>query len=255
MSRLAGKTAFVTGAGSGIGRAVAFRLAEEEANVAAVDIRGAAAAETARSIEAAGGAALAVTCDVTRAHDVGEGIGATVRRFGGLDAVCNCAGIFLAEGGVVECDEDVWDRVLAVNLKSIFLTGKHALPHLRIAGGGAIVSIASVYGLAGLAGECAYDASKGGVINLTRQMAVEFADEGIRVNAVCPSDCDTPLIAALFGPDADPEEEKRKLAESIPMGRIAQPEDVAAAVAFLVSDDGRFVTGVTLPVDGGFLAQ
>lgn len=255
MTRLAGRTAFVTGGGSGIGRATAFRLAEDGANVAVVDVREAAAAETVEAIEGKGGAALAVACDVTRSADVAAGVAATVERFGGLDVVCNCAGIFAAEGGVVDCAEDDWDRVLAVNLKSIFLTGKHAVPHIQRAGGGAIVSIASVYGFTGLAGECAYDASKGGVINLTRQMAVDFATDGIRVNAVCPSDTDTPLISALFEPGSDPEQEKAKLAEPIPMGRIAQPEEIAAAISFLVSDDARFVTGVALPVDGGFLAQ
>ena len=255
MNGLAGKTAFVTGGGSGIGRATALRLAEEGANVAVVDLNEPAARQTAEAISASGGRALAVQCDVTRTEQVAAAVAATVERFGGLHVVCNCAGIFAAEGGVVDCSEEDWDRVLAVNLKAVFLTGKHAVPHFRSAGGGAIVSISSVYGFTGLAGECAYDASKGGVINLTRQMAVDFAKEGIRVNAVCPSDCDTPLITALFEPGADPEEEKRKLGEPIPMGRIAQPEEIASVIAFLASDDARFVTGVALPVDGGFLVQ
>lgn len=255
MSRLTGKTAFVTGGGSGIGRATCVRLAEDGAAVGVVDVRELAAKETVAEIEAAGGAGLAVGCDVTRSDEVQAAVAAVVEQSGGIDVVCNCAGIFLAEGGVVECSEEDWDRVLAVNLKSIFLTGKHAVPQLRRAGGGSIVSIASVYGLTGLAGECGYDASKGGVVNLTRQMAIEFAKEGIRVNAVCPSDCDTPLIAALFPKGADPEEEKRKLGEAIPAGRIAKPEEVAAAVAFLASEDARFVTGIMLPVDGGFLAR
>jgi NAD(P)-dependent dehydrogenase (short-subunit alcohol dehydrogenase family) len=255
MSDLKGKSAFVTGGGSGIGRATSVRLARDGANVAVVDIREAAAKETVAEIDAIGGSALAIACDVTRSDEIATALTAAVQHFGGIDVVCNCAGIFVAEGGVVDCSEEDWDRVLAVNLKSIFLVGKHAVPHLRNAGGGSIVNVASVYGLRGLSGECAYDASKGGVINLTRQMAVEFAKEAIRVNAVCPSDCDTPLIAALFPEGSDPEAEKRRLGAGIPLGRIAQPEEVAAAIAFLASDEARFVTGAALPVDGGFLAK
>jgi NAD(P)-dependent dehydrogenase (short-subunit alcohol dehydrogenase family) len=255
MSNVAGKVAFVTGGGSGIGRACCLRLAQDGAGVAVVDVRDVAAKETVAEIEAAGGSGLSVPCDVTRGDEVAAAVDEVVRHFGRIDVVCNCAGIFLAEGSVVDCREEDWDRVLAVNLKSIFLTGKHATPQLRRSGGGAIVNIASVYGFTALAGECAYDASKGGVLNLTRQMAIDFAREGIRVNAVCPSDCDTPLIAALFPPDADPDDEKRRLGEAIPMGRIALPDEVAAAVAFLASEDARFVTGAALPVDGGFLSQ
>jgi NAD(P)-dependent dehydrogenase (short-subunit alcohol dehydrogenase family) len=255
MSRLTGKTAFVTGGGSGIGRACSIRLAQDGANAAVVDVRDVAAKETVAEIEAFGGSGLAVGCDVTRGDEVEAAVKAVVQQFGGIDIVCNCAGIFVAEGGVVDCREEDWDRVLAVNLKSMFLTGKHTVPHLRSAGGGSVVNIASVYGLTALSGECAYDASKGGVVNLTRQMAVDFARDGIRVNAICPSDTDTPLIAALFPADADPDEEKRRLGEAIPMGRIAKPEEIAAAVAFLASDDARFITGAALPVDGGFLAQ
>jgi len=255
MADLSGKTAFVTGGGSGIGRACCIRLAADGADVAVVDIRDEAAEQTVTEIGSRGGSAIAVGCDVTRTDQVAEAVAGVVEAFGRLDLVCNCAGIFLAEGGVVDCSEEDWDRVLAVNVKSIFLTGKHSVPQMRRAGGGAIVNIASVYGLTALAGECAYDASKGAVVNLTRQMAIDFAKEGIRVNAICPSDCDTPLIAALVADDADPEEEKLRLGEAIPMGRIAQPDEVAAVAAFLVSDDAAFVTGAVVPVDGGFLAQ
>lgn len=255
MSSLTGRIAFVTGGGSGIGRACCLRLAQDGAGVAVVDVRDVAAKETVAEIEAVGGSGLPVACDVTRGDEVAAAVAAVMQHFGRIDVVCNCAGIFLAEGSVVDCREEDWDRVLAVNLKSIFLTGKHTVPYLRSAGGGSIVNIASVYGMTALAGECAYDASKGGVLNLTRQMAIDFAKENIRVNAVCPSDCDTPLIATLFPPGADPEEEKRRLGEAIPVGRIARPEEIAAAVAFLASDDARFVTGTALPVDGGFLAQ
>jgi NAD(P)-dependent dehydrogenase (short-subunit alcohol dehydrogenase family) len=252
---LRGKVALVTGGGSGIGRATAHRLAREGASVAVVDIREEPATRTTEEIRASGGTAAAVRCDVTQAAQVKEAVATIASQLGGLSLLVNAAGIFTAEGSVVDCDEQNWDRVLAVNLKAAFLTAKHAVPEMRKGGGGAIVNIASVYGFRGLPGECAYDASKGAVINLTRQMAMDFAREGIRVNAVCPSDCDTPLLEALFEPGVDPDTEKRRLGEAIPMGRLAQPSDIAAAIAFLCSDDAAFITGVSLPVDGGYLAR
>lgn len=255
MTRFKGKTALVTGGGSGIGRATALRLADEGAKVVVVDLREQAALETTEQIEEGGGEALAVRCDVTRSAEVERAVEETIARFGELHIVCNCAGIFLAEGSVVECSEADWDRVLAVNLKSMFLTGKHAVPRMRSSGGGSIVNIASVYGFTALTNECAYDASKGGVINLTRQMALDLVGDGIRVNAICPSDCDTPLLVSLFETGADVDEEKRRLGEAIPMGRIAQPSEIAAAAVFLASDDASFITGVSIPVDGGFLAR
>ncbi|WP_027945827.1 SDR family NAD(P)-dependent oxidoreductase [Amycolatopsis taiwanensis] len=254
MRGLDGKVAFVTGAGSGIGRACALRLAEEGAAVAAVDIRRPAAEETAKTIEAAGGTAVAVECDVAAGEQVASAVAQTVESLGGLNVIVNAAGILAAEGDVVACSEDDWDRVMAINVKSIYLTGKHGVPAILAAGGGAIVNIASVFGFTALPDECAYDASKGAVLNLTRHMAVQYATSGIRVNAICPSDCDTPLLNALLG-DSDIEAEKAKLAEPIPMGRLAKPEEIAAGVAFLSSADAGFVTGVALPVDGGFLAR
>ncbi|MEU9885198.1 SDR family oxidoreductase [Sphaerisporangium sp. NPDC051011] len=255
MRGLNGKVAFVTGAGSGIGQACALRLADEGAKIAVVDIRRAAAEETAKTIEAAGGNAVAVECDVASNEQVAAAVAQTVEALGGLNVIVNAAGILAAEGDVVACSEDDWDRVMAVNVKSQFLTGKHGVPAILNSGGGAIVNIASVFGFTALPDECAYDASKGAVLNLTRHMAIQYATKGIRVNAICPSDCDTPLLNALIGDAADVEAEKAKLAEPIPMGRLAKPEEIAAGVAFLASEDAGFVTGVALPVDGGFLAQ
>ena len=254
MRGLEGKAAFVTGAGSGIGRACALRLAEEGATIAVVDIRRDAAEETAKTIEAAGGTAVAVECDVASGAAVAAAVERTVQALGGLNVIVNAAGILAAEGDVVACSEDDWDRVMAINVKSMYLTGKHGVPAILAAGGGAIVNIASVFGFTALPDECAYDASKGAVLNLTRHMAVQYATSGIRVNAICPSDCDTPLLNALLS-DGDVDAEKAKLAEPIPMGRLAKPEEIASGVAFLSSADAGFVTGVALPVDGGFLAR
>ena len=255
MRGLEQKTAFVTGAGSGIGRACALRLAEEGARVAAVDIKLPAAEDTAKEIRGAGGEAVAVECDVANGAAVAAAVARTTEEFGGLHVLVNAAGVLAAEGDVVHCSEDDWDRVMAVNVKSMYLTGKHGVPAILESGGGSIVNIASVFGFTALPDECAYDASKGAVLNLTRHMAVQYATSGIRVNALCPSDCDTPLLGALLDDSADVAEQKAKLAEPIPMGRLAQPEEIASGVAFLASADAGFVTGIALPVDGGFLAQ
>ena len=185
-----------------------------------------------------------------------HGVEQVVAEYGALNFLVNCAGIALGEGGVIACPESVWDKMMAVNVKSIFLTGKYSIPEIIRAGGGAVVNIASVFGFTVNKDECAYAASKGAVINLTRQMALQHASDQVRVNSVCPSDCDTPLIANLLGVTGDElAAAKGDLAAPIPMGRLAQPEEIAAAVAFLLSDDARFITGVALPVDGGFLVQ
>ena len=256
MNGLTDKIAFVTGGGSGIGRETCLRLAREGARVAVVDLRPEAAAAVAEEVLSAGGQGLAVTCDVTKSADVQRGVAGVVEPVGGLEFVVNCAGIALGEGGVVECDEGAWNKTLAVNVTSIFLTGKYAIPELLKRGGGSIVNIASVFGMVANPDECAYAATKGAVINLTRQMAVQHARDGIRVNAVLPSDCDTPLIAGLLGVEGDElEAAKKELAAPIPAGRLAKPTEIAAGIAFLLSEDSVFITGVALPIDGGFLCR
>lgn len=256
MNGLNEKVAFVTGGGSGIGRETALRLAQEGVRVAVVDLRTEAAEAVCAEIVEAGGAAHPVTADVTDSEQVRLGVASTVEAFGGLDFLVNCAGIALGEGGVVECDESAWNKTLAVNLTSIFLTGKHSIPEIIKRGGGAVVNIASVFGVVVNPDECAYAATKGAVINLTRQMALQHATDGVRVNAVMPSDCDTPLIAGLLGVEgAELEEAKKELAAPIPFGRLAQPAEIAAGIAFLLSSDASFITGVSLPIDGGFLTK
>ncbi|UOR01093.1 SDR family oxidoreductase [Leucobacter allii] len=256
MNGLTEKVAFVTGGGSGIGRQVSLRLAREGARIGVVDLREESARSVVEEIRAAGGEATAIVADVTSAEQVEAGVAKLVADFGALHFLVNCAGVALGEGGVVECSEAAWDTTMAVNVKSIFLTGKYAIPQIIAAGGGSVVNIASVFGMVANPDECGYAASKGAVINLTRQMAVQHASDRVRVNAVLPSDCDTPLIAGLLGVEgAELEAAKAELAAPIPFGRLARPEEIAAGIAFLLSDDAGFITGVSLPIDGGFLTK
>lgn len=257
MSELQDNIYIVTGGGSGLGRATCIRLASEGAKVAVMDLRLDAASDVANYInENYQDSALAVEADVTDANAVKMATEKLVQHFGSLHGVVNCAGIALGEGGVVECSESAWDKMMDVNVKSIFLTGKYAIPEIIKAGGGSIVNIASVFGFVVNPDECAYAASKGAVINLTRQMALQNAEDKIRVNAVCPADADTPLIEGYIKSiGKELEEGKAELAAPIPLGHLTKPEDVAAAISFLLSKNAEFITGVSLPVDGGFLIQ
>jgi NAD(P)-dependent dehydrogenase (short-subunit alcohol dehydrogenase family) len=257
MARFDNSVFIITGGGSGLGRATSLRLAAEGASIGVLDLKLEAAEAVAQEINVSGsGRAIALEADVTSAEAVQSAVSTTASELGGLHGVVNCAGIALGEGGVVDCSEKAWDAMMGVNVKSIFLTGKYAIPEIAKSGGGSIVNIASVFGFVVNKDECAYAASKGAVINLTRQMALQHAEDKIRVNAVCPADADTPLIDGLIGKEgAELEAEKAELAAPIPMGHLTKPDDVAAAIAFLLSGDSSFITGVSLPVDGGFLVQ
>jgi NAD(P)-dependent dehydrogenase (short-subunit alcohol dehydrogenase family) len=250
--RLAGRTALVTGAGSGIGRESACLFAREGADVVVADRDPDAAAETARRIAQEGGSALVVVVDVARSDQVAEAVAAAEDRFGALHVLFNNAGIFpAADGSPVDTPEDVWDQVMAVNLKGVFLGCKHGIPALLRAGGGSIVNTASFVALMGAAtSQIAYTASKGGVLAMTREIAVEYARQGIRANALCPGPVDTPLLQQLL---ADPEARARRLVH-VPMGRLAQAAEVARAALFLASDDAAYVNGATFVVDGGITA-
>ena len=237
---------FVTGAGSGIGRAAALAFAAEEADVAAYDISTAACEETAGLVRAAGGTALALTGDVADPVDVQLAVAEAVKRFGGLDVLFNNAGIAARER-VTEQDEATWDEVLRINLRGVYVCSKYAIPHLRRPGG-AVVNTASVVGLVGVRNRAAYATSKGAIVTLTKNMALDYAAEGVRVNAVCPGFVRTGLTKSLF---ADPERE-RAITDMHPLGRLADAEDIARAVMFLASDDARMITGQALAVDGGF---
>jgi NAD(P)-dependent dehydrogenase (short-subunit alcohol dehydrogenase family) len=246
------KVALVSGAASGIGRTTSLLFAREGAKVAAVDVSEAKGREAVEAIRSAGGDAVFIHADVSRAADCERMVAETERAFGRLDILFNNAGVFEpADQSVLDTAEAVWDRVIDINLKGVFLGCKYGIPALLRAGGGVIINTASFVALMGAAvPQIAYTASKGGVLSMTREIAVEFARQNVRANALCPGPVETPLMSALL---ADPARRQRRLVH-IPMGRFAQADDIASAVLFLASDESRYMTGVALTVDGGITA-
>jgi NAD(P)-dependent dehydrogenase (short-subunit alcohol dehydrogenase family) len=254
LSRFDGKVALVTGAGSGIGRASALAFAREGACVAAADISQPSAQQTAERIRAAGGEAEVFRVDVANEPDVQNLVDAIVYRFGRLDYAHNNAGIGGDLAPVHEASRDNFDRVLAVNLIGVWLCLKYEARHMLAHGGGAIVNTASLAGLIGFPSNVAYSASKHAVIGVTRTAALEYAQHGIRVNAVCPAFVQTPMVDQLIEAGG-PRWSLERLAHMQPMGRIGTVEDVAEAVVWLCSDAAAFITGIALPLDGGTTAR
>jgi NAD(P)-dependent dehydrogenase (short-subunit alcohol dehydrogenase family) len=248
--RLRDKVCFVTGGGSGMGRVAAETFCREGARVAVADLTDAEGESAAAAARATGGDAFFVHCDVTREADVRGAIAATVERYGRLDVLYNNAGIMLEQDrSVVDTEEAVWDRTLAVNVKGIYLCCKHGIPEMVRGGGGSVINIASFVALVGCSvPQDAYTASKGAVIALTKSLAVQFAPHGVRSNAICPGPIETPLMTAWLL--SDPEARELRLSRN-PTGRFGRPEDVVAAGLYLASDESTWTNGAVLVIDGG----
>jgi NAD(P)-dependent dehydrogenase (short-subunit alcohol dehydrogenase family) len=251
--QLANNIALITGGASGIGRATALLFAREGAAVVVADMNAQAGQAVAGEITKAGGRACFVSADVTQAADCRRVVERTLREFGKIDILFNNAGI-IRRATVLDLSEEDWDRVMAVNVKSVFLLSREVIPHMQTAGGGSIINTASGWGLAGGAKAAVYCASKGAVVLLTKAMAVDHGPQNIRVNCICPGDTDTGMLrseAQQLGEAND-----RFLAEAAkrPLGRIGAPEEIAQAALYLASDASSFVTGTALVVDGGGLA-
>jgi meso-butanediol dehydrogenase / (S,S)-butanediol dehydrogenase / diacetyl reductase len=255
--RFEGKVALITGAASGQGRAAALLFAEEGARVVVSDVNGDGAEEVAGEIKGSGGEAVAVATDVSREVEVKAMIEAAIEAFGCLDVLFNNAGVGYSAAdrftmaSVVETPEGDWDAVLAINLKGVAMGCKHAIPVMERQGGGAIVNNASINALVGLSGADAYTAAKGGVVSLTRVLAVDWGPKGIRVNCMCPGGVDTPMIAPAIADEAV----LGFMRESTPLGRLARPEETARVALFLASEEASYLNGAVFPVDGGWTAR
>jgi len=250
---LVGRVAIVTGAASGIGRATAELFVREGAQVALADVDNVRGEAAAREIAAHGGRAIFERADVTSAAEAGRLVERARQEFGALHVLVNSAGV-MRRASVIELEESDWDRVLAVNVKSIFLLSKHAIPVMSACGGGSIINVASGWGLAGGPRAAAYCASKGAVVLLTKAMAIDHGPEKIRVNCVCPGDTDTPMLRSEALQLEEPEIEFLAGAARRPLGRVGTPQEIAQAILFLAGAGSSFMTGAALVVDGGGLA-
>lgn len=254
MGKLDGKVAVITGGASGMGAATTRLFVQEGARVVIGDVQADLGQSVAREV---GSSCVFVRTDVSNSEDVRGLVKTAVDRFGRLDVMYNNAGIGGGEGLIIDCPEEVFDRIIAVDLKAVWLGMKHSLPYLIASGGGSIITTASISGLVGMPNQGAYGSAKGGVIQLTRVCAVEYAAHGVRANCICPGGILTPLLyanPALTAP-RDPEETRRRLEGIQPIPRAGLPEDIASAALWLAGDDSSFVTGQAIVVDGGWTAS
>lgn len=254
MSRFADKVVVVTGGNSGIGAAAAAQFAAEGATVVIAARDDARSAEVAAGIIAAGGAAVTQQCDVTKQADCAGVVARCRSDFGKLDMLFNNAGIIYREKTALDTSPEEWDHTLAVNATGTFLMSRAAVPLMIEGGGGAIVNNASYFGLVGGRGTAAYSASKGAVVLLTKAMALDHAADGVRVNCVCAGSVDTPMLQSEMEAMGGEAEVRHLFEAKHPLGRIARPEEIAAAVLYLASDEAGFITGAALPIDGGLTA-
>jgi NAD(P)-dependent dehydrogenase (short-subunit alcohol dehydrogenase family) len=252
--RLTGKVVLITGAGSGMGAEATVRFASEGAKVAACDMNLEAVQRVVQTAEAAGGSAIAISMNVAKEAEVKAGVATAIKAFGKLDVLYNNAGIFPNDDhSVVDTEEKIWDTVLAVNVKGVFLVCKHGIPELLANGGGSIINVASFVALVGCTvPQDAYTASKGAVLALSKSLAVQYGPQGIRTNAICPGPIETPLLTAwLFKEPA----EKAKRLNRIPMGRFGKSEDIVNMALYLASDESRWTNGAAMVVDGGITSN
>ena len=245
------KAVVITGAGSGIGQATALLFARKGAKVAVVDLEKEAGAKTVDIIKDNGGEAIGVIADVSRASDAHRMVETVMDIFGRIDVLVNNAGVF-TEGNVVDTSEEDWNRILGVNLSGVFFCMKYSIPEMIKGGGGVVVNISSEAGLVGIGNQVAYNVSKTGVIALTKSAALDFAGDNIRVNCLCPGRVLTPLVKEVIRNSQDPEATRRLLSEDRPMKRMGKPEEIAAGILFLASDEVAYATGTVLSIDGGY---
>ncbi len=250
MERLKSKVALITGGGSGIGRSTCLLFAQEGAKVVVADYVADGGSETVRQIKAAGGEASFVLTDVAKSADVQNMIATTVKTYGRVDVLFNNAGIEGPSSKIANYKEEDWDRVIAIDLTAVYLGMKYVIPEMLKQGGGVIISTASVAGIVGFPGSGAYAAAKAGVINMTRMVALEYADKNIRVNCICPGIIETPMVDRVVG-----NRSKDRVIKAEPIGRLGRPEDIANAALFLASDESSFATGAPFIIDGGYVAR
>lgn len=250
---LEGKVALIAGAASGIGRGISLRLVAMGARAAVVDIDDRGSRETVAEIEKQGGEVVAIKCDIRSADDCRHATDTAIARWGHVDILCNCAGVAIRKD-LVELTEDEWDRALDVTLKGIFLLSRAVIPHMIRAGGGSIINIGSGWSLKGGPRAASYCAAKGGTLNLTRAMAIDYGKHNIRVNCVCPGDVDTPMLRSECAQLGEDTQVFMREAANRPLARVGTPEDIANAVLFLASPMSTWITGAAVVVDGGGLA-